>query len=82
MSGQHTTRHAGAWHSGGTIAAIVRVKAPSGRLRCFEAETVEIVGPYVSSTGRWRDDRECRRTYTWGPTAVVEVRYMREAVAA
>jgi hypothetical protein len=58
-----------------TRAAVIRVRAPSGRLRCFEAETVEIVGPYISSTGVWRDDRACRRSYTWGPSVVLEVRW-------
>jgi hypothetical protein len=66
--------------SGGTIAAIIRVRAPSGRLRCWEAESVEVSGPYISSTGHWRDDQQ-RRTYTWGPSVVLEVRYLQEMAA-
>jgi hypothetical protein len=67
----------------GTLAAIIRVRAPSGRLRCWEAETVEITGPYVSSTGSWRDDSgRLRRAYVWPASQLVEIRYVREVVAA
>ena len=83
MNSRDDTAPGGASRSGGTIAAIIRVRAPSGRLRCFEAETVEITGPFVNSTGRWRDDRECRRTSdTWGPSAVLEIRYEDARAAA
>ena len=67
--------------SGGTIAAIVRVKSPSGRLRCFEAETVAINGPFASATGRWRDDSGTRRAYVWPAQQLVEIRYLHETAA-
>jgi hypothetical protein len=58
-------------------AAVVRVVAPSGRLRTFEAEKLEVTGPYVNSTGRWRDDpSDQRRTYTWPARQLVEVRWV------
>ena len=62
--------------TGETRAAIIRVRAPSGRLRCFEAETVAVEGPFVSSTGVWRDDQSCRRSYTWPARQLVEVRWV------
>ena len=34
-----------------TRAAIIRVRAPSGKLKTLTADTVEISGPFVNATG-------------------------------
>ena len=36
------------------MSAIIRVRAPSGRLRVFDADSVEIVDGFVTAIGRWR----------------------------
>jgi len=57
-------------------AATIRVRTPSGALRTFEAERVDISSGLVTATGRWRDDRRRRRrAYTWGPRHIVEIRH-------
>lgn len=58
-------------------AAVVRVMAPSGKIKTLDAEVVEISGPFVNATGHWRDDPSRRsRTYTWPARQLVEVRWM------
>ena len=58
------------------IAAIIRVKAPSGALRTFVAERVERDHGLVEAVGYWRDDRaRKRRAYTWSGRQIVEIRH-------
>ncbi len=62
--------------------AIIRVRVPSGALRTFEGERVDIEHGLVTAVGRWRDDRHRRRRrYTWR-AQVVEVRWLCEGVLA
>jgi hypothetical protein len=68
---------------GGTEQAIIRVRRPSGALATFEAEHASIDHGLVTATGRWSDDRERRRrTYTWRSRQVIEIRWVREPLAA
>ena len=62
------------------MSAIIRVRAPSGTLRTFDAVSVEIADGLVTATGCWRGQHQ-PRSYTWPRNVLVEIRY-REAVAA
>jgi hypothetical protein len=63
--------------TGETRAAVIRVRAPSGKLKTLTADAVEISGPFVNATGHWRDDPSCRRgTFTWPAHELVEVRWV------
>jgi hypothetical protein len=64
-------------------AAVIRVRAPSGRLRTFHAERVGVEHGLTTAVGWWRHDlqRE-RQVYAWPARQLVEVRYMDGAVAA
>jgi hypothetical protein len=66
--------------SGGEAAAVIRVRAPSGRLRAFDAERVEIDNGLVTAVGQFRGDRQ-RQRRTWARERVLEILW-REAVAA
>jgi hypothetical protein len=55
-------------------AAIVRVKRPSGRVKCFVAETCEVNGPWVSATGTWRGEQR-RETIIWPSRSILELRF-------
>jgi hypothetical protein len=68
---------------GGTHAAIIRVRAPSGRLRTFDAERVEVEHGLATAAGWWRHDlQRQRQVYIWPARQLVEIRYLREVVAA
>jgi hypothetical protein len=64
-------------------AAIISVRTPSGAVRSFEADRIDIRDGIVTASGRWRRTRDRkRRTYSWPRQQLVEIRWARERVAA
>jgi hypothetical protein len=69
-------------HSRACGGATIRVRAPSGRLRTFDAERVEIAGDFVTAVGTWRHDREpVQQRVAWPAARLLEIRW-RAAVTA
>jgi hypothetical protein len=63
-------------------AATIRVRVPSGRVRTFDAERVELSGELVTAVGTWRHDRQpVQQRLTWHAARLLEIRW-REAMTA
>jgi hypothetical protein len=64
------------------MSAVLRVRWPSGVLRTFDADLVEVAHGQVTAEGYYRHDRERgRRTITWPARRVLEIRHLNERVA-
>ena len=65
------------------IAALIRVRTPSGAPRTFQAERVSTDHGLITASGIWRDTRDRgRKTYTWPAAQLIEVRWTGERVMA
>ena len=65
------------------IAALIRVRTPSGAARTFAADRVDVDHGLVTASGIWRDTRDRRRrAYTWSAGQIIELRWTREPVMA
>jgi hypothetical protein len=59
------------------------VRAPSGRLRTFDAERVDVEHGLATAVGWWRHDLQRRRqVYIWPARQLVEIRYADVRAAA
>lgn len=65
------------------IAASISVRTPSGAVRSFAADRVDVDHGLVTASGIWRSTKDRkRRTYTWPRQQLVEIRWTRERVVA
>jgi hypothetical protein len=74
MYPQDTPSHNQASSATAHGAAVVQVRRPSGRVKCFEAESVVIDGTWVNATGCWRGEAR-RETLTWPARSILELRF-------